>query len=170
MSILDGFEMVEIQRNFSVSQMSVLKNGLSFNMFTASEMGYPEYVHVYINKSKTQIAIMPCQQTDRNAMRFFTAKIAALKRPKKIRVGNKALAAFVRDGLGLESGKVYSVPGIRITQEGVVLFDLTQCRSDQDEKGLSVCTVLRPRAPFYQVPSSVFSVSETVSAEVIEVI
>lgn len=41
MSILDDFDVVEVPRTFSIAEVRVLKNKISFNVSAASELGYP---------------------------------------------------------------------------------------------------------------------------------
>lgn len=79
MSILDNFEVFEVSRTFSVAEVRILKNKISFNIPAASELGYPAFVRVFISRDKTQIALQPCDRTTQNAMKFFTADVAAKK-------------------------------------------------------------------------------------------
>lgn len=57
MSILDGFDVVEVPRTFSIAEVKILKNKLSFNVSAASELGYPPFVRIFISHDKTQIAL-----------------------------------------------------------------------------------------------------------------
>lgn len=41
MSILDNFDVVGVPRTFSIAEVRILKNRISFNLATASEIGYP---------------------------------------------------------------------------------------------------------------------------------
>ena len=45
MSILDNFDVVGVPRTFSIAEVRILKNRISFNLATASEIGYPPYSH-----------------------------------------------------------------------------------------------------------------------------
>lgn len=69
MSILDNFEVFEVSRTFSVAEVRILKNKISFNIPAASELGYPAFVRVFISRDKTQIALQPCDRTTQNAMK-----------------------------------------------------------------------------------------------------
>lgn len=77
MSILDGFDVVEVPRTFSIAEVKILKNKLSFNVSAASELGYPPFVRISISHDKTQIALQPCEKTTQNAMKFSQWRIQA---------------------------------------------------------------------------------------------
>ena len=73
MSILDNFDVVGVPRTFSIAEVRILKNRISFNLATASEIGYPPFVRLFISRDKTQIALQPCAKETPNAMKFFTS-------------------------------------------------------------------------------------------------
>lgn len=159
MSILDGFEVIEVPRTFSIAEVRVLKNKISFNISAASELGYPAFVRVFISRDKTQLALQPCDKLTPNAMKFFTAEEGAKKKLRTIGVGNRALAALIKAGVGWEMAQPICAPGIRFDDENVIIFDLKQSylqgQKPVEEKGL--CVVPRPAAPFFPVPSQYFS-------------
>lgn len=161
MGILDNFDVVGVPRTFSIAEVRILKNRISFNLATASEMGYPAFVRLYISRDKTQIALQPCTKETTNAMRFFTSDMAkdGKKRKYKIPVGNRALAALVKAGMGVDMNTPLKAPGVRFAEEDVVIFDLKQVqdmRSPQtEERGL--CVIPTPAYPFMEVPSAYFS-------------
>ena len=110
MSILDDFDVVEVPRTFSIAEVRVLKNKISFNVSAASELGYPPFVRVFISHDKTQIALQPCDKTTQNAMKFFTAETAEKKHKRTIGVGNKALATLIKSGMGWEMAQPVCAP------------------------------------------------------------
>ena len=67
MSILDNFDVVGVPRTFSIAEVRILKNRISFNLATASEIGYPPFVRLFISRDKTQIALQPCAKETPNA-------------------------------------------------------------------------------------------------------
>ena len=80
---------------FSIAEVRILKNIISFNVSAASELGYPAFVRVFISHDKTQIALQPCDKTTTNAMKFFTTDNTKRRKKRTIGVGNKALAALI---------------------------------------------------------------------------
>lgn len=163
MSVLDRFEVMEVPRTFSIAEVRLLKNRLSFNLSAASEIGYPAYVRVFISHDRTQIALQPCEKTTPNACVFFTAETAARKRRRAISVGNRALTTLIKSWMGWDLNQPMIVPGIRFAEENVIIFDLLQAHA-KDSRGsdASLCVVPVPAAPFYQIPKN-FRVPENPS-------
>lgn len=159
MSILDGFDVVEVPRTFSIAEVKILKNKLSFNVSAASELGYPPFVRIFISHDKTQIALQPCEKTTQNAMKFFTMENTSGKKRRTIGVGNKALATLIKSGMGWEMDKPVCAPGVRFSEENVIIFDLNQASFVGKKLGgeTGLCLVPRPAVPFYQIPSEYFS-------------
>lgn len=149
---------------FSIAEVRILKNKISFNVSAASELGYPAFVRVFISHDKTQIALQPCDKTTTNAMKFFTTDNTKRRKKRTIGVGNKALAALIKSGMGWDMAQPVIAPGIRFSEENVIIFDLKQAnlsgRKDSPSNGL--CLVPRLAAPFFQVPSEYFSNDKTV--------
>ena len=164
MSILDDFDVVEVPRTFSIAEVRVLKNKISFNVSAASELGYPPFVRVFISHDKTQIALQPCDKTTQNAMKFFTAETAEKKHKRTIGVGNKALATLIKSGMGWEMAQSVCAPGVRFSEENVIIFDLKQAQmcGRKQAGGTGLCLVPRPAAPFFAVPAQYFSGEDVV--------
>ena len=162
MSILDNFDVVGVQRTFSIAEVRILKNRISFNIATASEIGYPPFVRLFLSRDKTQIALQPCARETPNAIKFFTTDSTKDGKPTKrmIPVGNRALAALVKAGIGAEMNIPLRAPGVRFADEGVIIFDLRQAtdtsrHNDCTETGL--CLVPTPAYPFLEMPSGYFA-------------
>lgn len=92
-------------------------------------------------------------------MKFFTMENTNGKKRRTIGVGNKALATLIKAGMGWEMDKPVCAPGVRFSEENVIIFDLNQAsfaeKKSNGETGL--CLVPRPAIPFYQIPSEYFS-------------
>lgn len=71
MSILDGFDVVEVPRTFSIAEVKILKNKLSFNVSAASELGYPPFVRIFISHDKNVILCYP----DEGAAKRYSSQI-----------------------------------------------------------------------------------------------
>lgn len=164
MSVLDNFDVIEAPRTYSIAEVRILKNRISFNIATASEIGYPAFVRVFISHDKTQLALQPCDKTASNAMRFFTLDGEGKKKRRSIGVGNRALATMIKSGMGWDMSQAISVPGVRFTEENVIIFDMKQAAMPGEkvsgETGL--CVIPRPAAPFWQLPSQYFGASREI--------
>lgn len=162
MSILDNFDVVGVPRTFSIAEVRILKNRISFNLATASEIGYPSFVRLFISRDKTQIALQPCTKEMPNAMKFFTADATEGGKPKKkmIPVGNRALTALVKAGIGVEMNVPLKAPGVRFADEGVIIFDLKQATDMRQQNSSSehgLCLIPAPAYPFVEMSSDYFA-------------
>ena len=54
--------------------MTVTKTLVRFNKATVVAMECPEYVKILVNTSTSQIAVEPCEASDRNAVKFSRVK------------------------------------------------------------------------------------------------
>lgn len=162
MSILDDFDVVGVPRTFSIAEVRILKNRISFNLATASEIGYPPFVRLFISRDKTQIALQPCAKETPNAMKFFTSDSTKDGKPKKrmIPVGNRALTALVKAGIGVEMNVPLKAPGVRFADEGVIIFDLKQATDMNQPNACTetgLCLIPTPAYPFVEMPSGYFA-------------
>lgn len=157
-SILENFEVIEVPRNFSIAEVRVLKNGISFNLSAASELGYPAFVRVFISKDKTQLALQPCEKVAQNAMRFFNVEDATKKKKKTISVGNRALAALIKSGMGWSMDTPMRAPGIRFSEENCIIFDLNQASlPGACDVEMALAVIPQPAIPFVPVSTEYFS-------------
>ena len=157
MSILDNFDVIGVPRTFSIAEVRILKNRLSFNLAAASEMGYPRCVRLFISRDKSQVALQPCTKETPNAMKFFTQDMAA-KKKRALPVGNRALVALIKTGMGVGADVPIRAPGVRFAEEDVIIFDLKQATQIQkgqvQETGL--CVIPVPASPFQEIPADYF--------------
>ena len=61
-SILDDFQVLEVPRTFSIAEVKIMKNKISFNVMTASELAYPGFIRLFISDDRTQLALQPCEK------------------------------------------------------------------------------------------------------------
>lgn len=97
-------------------------------------------------------------------MKFFTAETAEKKHKRTIGVGNKALATLIKSGMGWEMAQPVCAPGVRFSEENVIIFDLKQAQmcGRKQAGGTGLCLVPRPAAPFFAVPAQYFSGEDVV--------
>ena len=163
MSILDNFDVVSVPRTFSIAEVRILKNRISFNLSTASEIGYPTFVRLFLSRDRSQIALQPCERETPNAMRFFTTEMTDQKGKYKkrcISIGNKALTTLLKAGIHCDMSVPLRAPGVRFAEDNVIIFDLNQSRDERtidksEETGLCVRPV--PAYPFATLPSTYFA-------------
>lgn len=119
-------------------------------------------VRLFISRDKTQIALQPCAKETPNAMKFFTSDSTKDGKPKKrmIPVGNRALTALVKAGIGVEMNVPLKAPGVRFADEGVIIFDLKQATDMNQPNACTetgLCLIPTPAYPFVEMPSGYFA-------------
>ncbi len=156
-SILDDFQVLEVPRTFSIAEVKIMKNKISFNVMTASELAYPGFIRLFISDDRTQLALQPCEKETPNAVKFYTQDRTSKKR-RSIPVGNRALVKLVRDSMKLVSDGVIVVPGVRYSDEQVILFDLKQAylQGQKTKAERRTCFVPKVAEVFHEIPKEFF--------------
>ena len=95
-------------------------------------------------------------------MKFFTSDSTKDGKPKKrmIPVGNRALTALVKAGIGVEMNVPLKAPGVRFADEGVIIFDLKQATDMNQPNACTetgLCLIPHPAYPFVEMPSGYFA-------------
>ncbi|MBQ7118301.1 MAG: hypothetical protein IJN88_08830 [Clostridia bacterium] len=120
--ILDGF----VPFNFSegVPYVSVTNNGVTFNKSVVMKLDYPRFVQLLINDTTKQIALLPCDETARNAVVFYKPKESKVI---SVRWNGKDLLNTLQDLMCWDlSQEAYKIEGTFIKEERIMLFDFTQ--------------------------------------------
>lgn len=119
--MLEGFEVITFGN--SGANVSITKNGVTFNKIALEKMNGANYVTLMVNREKKQFAIKQCTQNDANAMPF-----AAAIKPKapSVRWNSKELLRLFSGLMSweLEKGNGYKVIGEYLKSEKALLFDL----------------------------------------------
>lgn len=124
LSILEGFEVVELEQSKGDSVMTLTTSNLKFNKATAVELGYPAHVVMYVNAATKQVAIRPCKENAKNAVAFSKDE---KKQTYAVVLKIPALLTAVRKLADAEEGgSAISFSGELYPNERVIIFDLTQ--------------------------------------------
>ena len=124
LSILEGFEVVELEQSKGDSVLTLTSSNLKFNKATAVELGYPAHVLMYMNAATKQVAIRPCKENTKNAVPFSKDEkrqtyAVVLKVPALLTAVRKLVDAD-------EAGVSLSFNGELHPNDKVIIFDLTQ--------------------------------------------
>ncbi len=124
MSVLDSFKLVELitTRTDSVATF-VNGNNIKFNSATFMDLGYPEYIQMYVDEKRKQFAIKTCKEDSPNAIKF-SKPAGEQKYPIKLTCAAAALA--VRKAMQWPSDASWNVPGAIFADEGVIIYSLEQ--------------------------------------------
>lgn len=131
MSVLQGFEEVNMTAPRGKLSMLVTKDVVRFNKATAIALGYPAYVKVLINDKTKQFAVKPCKQSDANAVKFSKpeGKQIASVNIKDVMVLNSVLKYFKLDEP--QDGQVtfQSMQGTFYPEERVAMFSVADAKA-----------------------------------------
>lgn len=123
-SILKGFEEVELEESRGDSVLTLTSTNLKFNKATAVELGFPAYVRMLVNAATRQAAIQPCKENAKNAVAFSKDKS---KQTYAIVLKIPALLTAIRKLADVdENSGAISFNGILYPNERVIIFDLSQ--------------------------------------------
>ena len=124
LSILEGFEVVELEQSKGDSVLTLTASNLKFNKATAVELGYPAHVLMYVNAATKQVAIRPCKENTKNSVPFSKDEkrqtyAVVLKVPALLTAVRKLVDAD-------EIGASISFSGELHPNDKVIIYDLTQ--------------------------------------------
>ena len=131
MSVLQGFEEVNMTAPRGKLSMLITKDVVRFNKATAIALGYPAYVKVLINDKTKQFAVKPCKQSDANAVKFSKpeGKQTASVNIKDVMVLDSVLKYFKLDEP--QDGQVtfQSMQGTFYAEERVAMFSVADAKA-----------------------------------------
>ena len=124
MSVLDKFKLVELitSRTDSVATF-ITGNQIKFNNPTCMDLGYPEYVQLFVEEKGKQFAIKACKADAPQAIKF-SKPAGQQKYPIKITCAPAANA--VRRIMHWTNEESWNVPGAIFSDEGVIIYSLEQ--------------------------------------------
>lgn len=124
MSVLEKFKLVELITSRTDAVVTFISGNLiKFNTATASDLGYPEYIQMFVDAKSKQFAIKACKEDTPNALKF--SKSAAEQRyPIKLTCAPAANA--VRKIMEWDNELSMNAPGAIFAEEGVIIFSLEQ--------------------------------------------
>lgn len=136
-TLLDGFKVIPVKEKIEDTYLTISARSLKLNRATARILGMPEYVRFMLNEKRLQIAIVPAEPDDENAVEFASTEEEGA-REKPIYVKTPAILKTIqkvtvleRDGLRLTQ----TIKGLAYPDDKVIIYDLTE----------SVESVVKPR-------------------------
>lgn len=122
-SVLEGFEVVELEQAKGDSVMTLTSTNLKFNKATAVELGYPAFIRMLVNAATKQVAIQPCTEKTKHAVPFSKDES---KQTYAVVVKVPALLTAVRKLADTDAGSgALSFGGVLYPNEKAIVFDLT---------------------------------------------
>lgn len=105
------------------AEMSISAGRFAFNHTTAAELGYPEYVCMYISNDASQIVLCPVEKNE-FAVEFYARKKEKAKTSKTVYMSNKGLVQNIREAMKWKDKCTYVVPAAACLDGKALLFNL----------------------------------------------
>lgn len=105
------------------AEMSLSSTRFTFNHITAAELGYPEYVCMYISNDASQIVLCPVEKNE-FAVPFYARKKGKSKASKTVYLSNKGLIQNIREAMQWKEKSTYVVPAAACLDGKALLFNL----------------------------------------------
>lgn len=122
MSVIEGFTIFDYQEG--VPYVSITKNGVTFNKAVVMKMGFPKSVNLLINYESKKIAIKPCKENDKNAVRFYGKKKSGAI---SVRLNGRYLIKTIEEMMNWNlDNEAYRIEARLLNEENMMLFDFNK--------------------------------------------
>ena len=124
LSILEGFEVVELEQSKGDSVLTLTSTNLKFNKATAVELGFPAFVRMHINAATKQVAIVPCKENTKHSVPFSKDES---KQTYAVVLKVPAMLTAVRKLADVdENSGAISFKGTLYPNEKVIIFNIAE--------------------------------------------
>ena len=124
MSVLEKFKLVELITSRTDSVATFMNgNQIKFNAATFVDLGYPEYIQLFVEEKGKQFAIKACKADAPQAIKF--SKPAGEQR-YPIKISCAPAANAVRRVMQWAPEESWNVPGAIFGEEKVIIYSLEQ--------------------------------------------
>ena len=135
MSVLEKFKMVELITTRTDSVVTFVNgNNIKFNLATATDLKYPEFIQMFVDERNKQFAIKACREDAPNAIKFSKS---AAEQKYPIKLTCSAAANIVRKIMEWLPETSMNVPGAIFADEGVIIYALEQAYAPNPKGGWS---------------------------------
>ena len=111
------------------AEVRICPTKIDFNAIAAVEMGYPEFVRIYISSDASKMIIVPCGKGEKHAIPFYTEQVSkktgAVLKNAPIHIREAGLAKGIRQKMKWTTG-TYRCPALRFNEKpNALFFDLS---------------------------------------------
>ena len=111
------------------AEVRICPTKIDFNAIAAVEMGYPEFVRIYISSDASKMIIVPCGKGEKHAIPFHTEQVSkktgAVLKNAPIHIREAGLAKGIRQKMKWTTG-TYRCPALRFNEKpNALFFDLS---------------------------------------------
>ncbi len=130
--MLEKFTVIDLIKTRSASVCTLAGTVVKFNVQTAQELNYPEYVQFLCDAKGKQIAIRVCKEDAPNAVKFSKSKDEQ-KYPIKISLA--AVTDMVRKMMSWNEEDNWNIPGIYFADEQAIVYNLESAYAPKAKGG-----------------------------------
>ncbi len=130
--MLERFTVIDLIKTRSASVCTITGTVVKFNVQTAQELGYPEYVQFLCDTKGKQIAIRICKEDTPQAVKFSKSK-EEQKYP--IKLGLAAVTDLVRKMMNWNGEDNWNIPGIYFADEQAIVYNLESAYAPKAKGG-----------------------------------
>ena len=131
--MFEKFSVIDLIKTRSASVCTFAGNIVKFNVQTAQELHFPEYIQFLINPKDKQFAIRACKEDAPNAVRFSRPEGV---QKAQIKISNATVVDIVRKLMGWNSEDNWNVPSIYFADEKGIMYALESAYTPQIERRL----------------------------------
>ena len=110
--MFEKFSVIDLIKTRSASVCTFAGNIVKFNVQTAQELRFPEYIQFLIEPKSKQFAIRACKEDAPNAVRFSKPEGA---QKAQIKISNATVVDMVRKLMDWNAEDNWNVPGIYLS-------------------------------------------------------
>ena len=132
------------------AEVRICPTKIDFNAIAAVEMGYPEFVRIYISSDASKMIIVPCGKGEKHAIPFYTEQVSkktgAVLKNAPIHIREAGLAKGIRQKMKWTTG-TYRCPALRFNEKPNALFFDLSTADNSKRKRTRVGNVLNSYPP-----------------------
>lgn len=119
--MFEKFSVIDLIKTRSASVCTFAGNVVKFNVQTAQELRFPEYIQFLIEPKSKQFAIRACKEDAPNAVRFSKPEG---EQKAQIKISNATVVDMVRKLMDWNAEDNWNVPGIYFAEEQGIMYAL----------------------------------------------
>lgn len=130
--MFEKFSVIDLIKTRSASVCTFAGNIVKFNVQTAQELRFPEYIQFLIEPKSKQFAIRACKEDAPNAVRFSKPEG---EQKAQIKISNATVVDMVRKLMYWNAEDNWNVPGIYFAEEQGIMYALESAYAPRAKGG-----------------------------------
>jgi len=128
--VLKNYTLIDILNTRTDSVVNIKGNTLKFNVHTAEDLDFPQFVQFLINTKDKQFAIKPCGMKDEMAIPFCNGR-----ERKQVIVNQATVAGLIRRMGGWSMDDCWDMPGVYDSDDKALAYSVKAAKPPVPGKG-----------------------------------